>query len=121
MHIFVGLATIEGIDHATLDDPARIRAVLEQAVRAGGFSLFELRVVRFEPQGVTAAAIVGESHLTIHTWPEEGRAFVDVASCSTESSVEDAIDAIVAALPGARVSERELRRLGRVVSRPTME
>jgi S-adenosylmethionine decarboxylase len=110
--MFVGLAVVAGVERAVLDDPDAIRASLEAGVRAGGFTLFELRVVRFEPQGITAAAIVGESHLTIHTWPEEGRAFVDVASCSTEQSVHAAIDAIVASLPGCVVAQRELRNLG---------
>jgi S-adenosylmethionine decarboxylase len=117
VRLFVGLAIVEGIDGAVLDDASAMRACLEAGVVAGGFTLHELRVVKFDPVGVTAAAIVGESHLALHTWPEEGRMFVDVASCSTEASVEAAIDALVAALPGARIAERELRVLGASAAR----
>jgi S-adenosylmethionine decarboxylase len=67
--------------------------------------------VPFAPQGVTACAVVGESHIALHTWPEQGRMFVDIASCSTRESVRRALDAIAAALPEGRLSvldEREI-------------
>ncbi|MFO0553953.1 MAG: adenosylmethionine decarboxylase [Polyangiaceae bacterium] len=112
MILHVGLAILEGVDPRTLDDPEAMRACLERAVEAGAFSLRELSLVRFTPHGVTGAAIVGESHLAIHTWPEEGRLFVDIASCAGEARVHAAIDAITQALAGARVAELELRTLG---------
>jgi len=108
----VALAVLEGIEHSVLNDAERVRACLERAVVAGGFSLHELRVVPFSPVGITAAAIVGESHLTIHTWPEEGRAFVDIASCGDPDGVPRALDSIVRDLPGAVVAERRDIRLG---------
>lgn len=113
MRMYVGLAIFENVSRAALDDEAVMRDALARGVKAGNFTLFDSRAVRFSPQGVTAAAIVGESHLALHSWPEEGRLFVDVASCSTEASVRDAIDAIGAAFEGARVVELELRAMGR--------
>lgn len=111
MRMTVGLAVFSGVPAASLDSPAHVEEALRRGVEAGGFSLHDLRVVRFEPQGVTAAAIVGESHLTIHTWPEEGRLFVDVASCSSEQSVTDALAAMLRAFEGARVEEQQIVRL----------
>ena len=112
MRMFIGLAIFEGVSHAALDDEANMRAALERGVEAGKFTLYDLRAVHFTPHGVTAAAIVGESHLALHSWPEEGRLFVDVASCSTEASVRDAIDAIGASFEGARLAEISVRTLG---------
>jgi S-adenosylmethionine decarboxylase len=112
MRMYIGLAIFEGVSRAALDDEAGMRAALERGVAAGKFTLYDLRAVRFTPQGVTAAAIVGESHLTLHSWPEEGRLFVDVASCSTEASVRQAIDAIGAALDGARLAEIKVSTMG---------
>jgi len=113
MRLYVALVIYEGIAPKVLDDEAAIRACLEAAVRAGNFSLHDLRVVRFQPQGITAAAIVGESHLAVHTWPEEGRIFVDIASCRDEASVRDALDALERCLPGARATDKEIRSIGR--------
>lgn len=112
MRMFIGLAMLEGASHAALDDEAAMRAALERAVTAGSFTLYDLRVVRFSPQGVTAAAIVGESHLALHSWPEEGRLFIDVASCSNEASVRDAVDAIANSFEGARIIELSVRSMG---------
>ena len=112
MRMYIGLAIFEGVSRAALDDEASMRAALERGVEAGKFTLYDLRAVRFSPQGVTAAAIVGESHLALHSWPEEGRLFVDVASCSAEASVRDAIDAIGASLEGARLAEINIRTMG---------
>jgi S-adenosylmethionine decarboxylase len=72
-------------------------------VRAGGFTLFQLAVHRFEPQGVTACAVVGESHVALHSWPEEGRLFFDVASCTTYESTRRAVEAVTATVPGGRL------------------
>ena len=93
MRMFVGLALFDGIPSGWLDDATSLRGALEAAVRAGRFTTLSISVVPFSPQGVTACAVVGESHLALHSWPEEGRLFVDVASCSTLESVREAIDA----------------------------
>ena len=113
--LYVALAVIEGVASTVLDDPNAMRAALDAGVTAGGFWLREMLVARFEPHGVTATAVVGESHLCLHSWPEEGRLFVDIASCSTREGVRRAMDAIVESLPGAQVTvldERELSEKG---------
>jgi S-adenosylmethionine decarboxylase len=99
MKLHVLLATFSGCDPQTLDDPMRIEALLKRMVEAGRFTLFSIETHRFQPQGVTAAAIVGESHLAIHTWPEEGRLFVDIASCTTGDAATRAIEALADSLP----------------------
>jgi S-adenosylmethionine decarboxylase len=92
------LAALGGCDPAILDDREAIEAILRRMVEAARFTLFSLEVVRFSPRGVTGAAIVGESHIAIHTWPEEGRLFADIASCTTEAAAERAIEALKSAL-----------------------
>ncbi len=104
MRLYVALALFEGCSRETLNDADRLRSILNEAVRAGAFTLMNLSVVPFQPEGVTACAIVGESHLALHSWPQEGRLFVDIASCSTLDSVRDALEAIRDALPEARLT-----------------
>lgn len=112
MKIFVALAIFEGCPRAWLDSVESMRAALGDAVRAGGFTLLEVVARPFSPHGVTACAIVGESHLALHSWPEEGRLFVDIASCSSVESVRRALDAIAAALPEGRIAVLDERVLG---------
>ncbi len=37
----------------------------------------------FKPQGVTGLALLAESHISIHTWPEIGYAAIDVFTCGS--------------------------------------
>ena len=111
MKIFVALAVLEGCPRAWLDDVAAVRGALERAVAAGRFTLLEVVARRFSPHGVTACAVVGESHVALHTWPEEGRMFVDIASCSSAESVRRALEAVAEAAPGGRLALREERAL----------
>jgi len=112
MRLVVALAVFEGIPRDFLDDPVALRATLDSAVARGGFTPFETVVVKFTPHGVTACAVVGESHLALHSWPEEGRLFFDVASCGGRAGVRGAIDAILASLPEGRLAVLDERVLG---------
>lgn len=104
MRLFVALAIFEQCPSDVLNSVHSLRGILENAVKAGSFTCMGILTVPFSPQGITACAVVGESHLALHSWPEEGRLFVDVASCSTRESVQKAVDAIAASLPGSALS-----------------
>lgn len=72
--------------------------VVEQALRdivaAINVTLLDLRVYPFSPMGVTGAAIVAESHIMIHTWPELGYAAIDIFTCGEERNLEVAIESV---------------------------
>lgn len=103
MKLFVLLAVFDGCPATYLNDPEALRKALDLAVEKGSFTGLGTLVVPFSPQGVTACAVVGESHIALHTWPEEGRLFVDIASCSTRESTERALDAIRQTLPSGNM------------------
>ena len=65
-------------DAAKLDDEAFLRTAITAAAKRAGATLLNLITHRFEPQGVTGLALLAESHISIHTWPELGYAAVDV-------------------------------------------
>ncbi len=71
------------------------RAVLE-AVSAGGGTLIDIRVHQFNPQGVTVNAMLAESHINVHTWPELGYFAADVFFCG-KGNPERALKSLVAA------------------------
>jgi S-adenosylmethionine decarboxylase len=99
MKLFVLLAIFDTCPPTFLNDPTALRTALDLAVTRGPFTGLGTLVVPFSPQGVTACAVVGESHIALHTWPEEGRLFVDIASCSTLESAKRALQAIQESLP----------------------
>jgi S-adenosylmethionine decarboxylase len=64
---------------------------LREMVDALDVTLLDLKVYPFSPVGVTGVAIVAESHLVIHTWPELGYAAVDVFTCGAPRDPDAAI------------------------------
>lgn len=69
-----------GCNPRYLSDPEYIRRILVEAVKTGGFTLLDTRVWHIKP-GVSGVAIILESHISIHTWPEHRFATVDVYTC----------------------------------------
>lgn len=76
------IADLYGCDPSVLDDPERIRTIAHRAVAALGAQIVEECMHRFEPIGVSYIAVITTSHFSIHTWPENGYAAVDVFSCA---------------------------------------
>lgn len=75
------LAEYYGCDPARLDDPGRVEAWVRGAAEAAGARLISVHLHRFSPQGVSGVAILAESHLAVHTWPEHGFASVELYLC----------------------------------------
>ena len=73
-----------------LNDEAFLRTTLTTAAKEAGATLLNLITHRFEPQGVTGLALLAESHISIHTWPETGYAAVDVFTCGDHTMPEQA-------------------------------
>ena len=76
---------------------------------------------KFEPQGVTALALISESHVAIHTWPEVGYAAADVFSCVGRAYAQEACAYLVKALQAGRHATTEVSRGADAVGRLELE
>ena len=47
---------------------------------------------KFDPQGVTGYALLEESHMSIHTWPENGIAKCDIFCCGDAAEPRKAVE-----------------------------
>jgi S-adenosylmethionine decarboxylase len=69
-------------DAERLDDIDHIEKALRDCVDAAGATLLHIHLHHFEPNGgVSGVAVLAESHISIHTWPENGYAALDVFMC----------------------------------------
>jgi S-adenosylmethionine decarboxylase len=94
-----------------LDDVARIERALRAAVAAGGATIIDLRLHHFGPgQGVTGVALLAESHISVHTWPEHGYAALDFFLCGARHDLDAALAAVVAELAPAKVETQTIKR-----------
>ncbi|MCE2510819.1 MAG: adenosylmethionine decarboxylase [Alphaproteobacteria bacterium] len=67
-----------------LDDLEAIERALRTAVAAAGATLLNLHLHHFASSGgVSGVAVLAESHISIHTWPERGYAALDIFMCGS--------------------------------------
>lgn len=70
-----------GCSTATLNDIQSIEDVMRRAVKASGATEVGCVFHKFNPVGASGVIVLSESHISIHTWPEEGFAAVDFFTC----------------------------------------
>lgn len=69
-------------DAKNLDDLDHIEIALRQAVDISGATLLHIHLHHFTPNGgVSGVAVLAESHISIHTWPERDYAALDIFMC----------------------------------------
>jgi S-adenosylmethionine decarboxylase proenzyme len=91
------LVDLYGCDAARLNDAAGAKRLLYEVASIVGATTIGDIFHQFSPHGVTGVLAIAESHISIHTWVEDGYAAVDLFLCNSELSrtaVERAIEAI---------------------------
>lgn len=85
------IADFEGVSRTLLDDAEQLVRILSDSARCAELSPLASCVHKFLPAGVSAVLIIAESHISIHTWPEEGFAAVDIFSCGAKDKAFKAL------------------------------
>lgn len=107
------IADLEGSTHAALSDPTLIERVLRAAAEAAKVHVLALNLHHFGPeQGVTGVALLAESHISIHSWPEEGVAAIDIFVCGEGADAWAALREIEAGLAMRSAHAQAIPRLG---------
>ena len=76
------------------DDIDFVEQTLRACIAASGATLLHIHLHHFTPYGgVSGVAVLAESHISIHTWPEEKFAALDVFMCGG-TEPEKAIDVL---------------------------
>ena len=76
-HLIIDFWEAEG-----LDNKDRIEQAMIDAVEAAGATLLHIHLHTFTPSGgISGVAVLAESHISVHTWPERGYAAFDIFMC----------------------------------------
>ncbi len=75
------LLELRGCDPTVINDLPEVRRILIEAAKQAKATVLDARFHQFSPQGVSGVVVVGESHLSIHTWPEYEYASADIYTC----------------------------------------
>lgn len=93
-----------------LDDQAFIERTLRDCVDAAGATLPHIHLHRFtENGGISGVAVLAESHISIHSWPEHGYAAMDIFMCGDTEPMR-AVDVLRDAFQPERIEIGEHRR-----------
>ena len=97
-------------DYEKLNDESFLRCSLNRAAKLANATVLNLISNKFEPQGVTAIALLAESHISVHTWPESNYSAVDIFTCGQNMLPEIASQYLIEAL---KAEEHSLRIIDR--------
>ena len=101
---------IDLYDADRLDDLKLMEASLRQCVEVAGATLLHIHLHPFEPNGgISGVAVLAESHISVHTWPELRYAAFDVFMCGA-ARPERCIEVLLEAFSPRRVAIEELLR-----------
>ena len=104
------LFKITGCPFDKLNDEALIRDYIKMAAEQSLSTLLDVTSHKFDPQGVTAVALLAESHISIHTWPERGIAVCDAFTCSDVGAPRAAAECLRQCLDGDRMTSELIMR-----------
>lgn len=90
-------------------DVAALTVLATAAVEGGGGHVLDTSHVVFPNGAITLVLILAESHLSIHTWPEENLIAVDLFSCGAIDG-QAVLDKLVSSLRLTRVTVRTVAR-----------
>ena len=97
-------------NYEKLNDESFLRCTLNKASKLAKATVLNLISNKFEPQGVTAIALLAESHISIHTWPESNYSAVDIFTCGHNMLPELASQYLIEALKAEEHSLRVIER-----------
>jgi S-adenosylmethionine decarboxylase len=103
------LVSLYGISFHLLDDLAGIKEAFERAVEVCGATVLNRFSHQFHPQGVTIVYALAESHISVHTFPEEGSCAIDVYTCGNMNSVKG-MQVLIEHFNPTEVSMQEVKR-----------
>ena len=104
-------------EHITLDiigttkeyDPSIFEKVIHDIAKAAKVTILNISKYKFEPQGFTIIALLAESHISFHTFPEKGIISFDFFTCG-KVSPSVAIDIIKKEFEHTRIVKKEFNR-----------
>ena len=64
-----------------LEDTKFLKSLLRQAVAESKATILDYVEHKFEPQGYSIVILIGESHASLHTYPEKNGVFIDFFTC----------------------------------------
>ncbi len=107
-----------GVYAPEFHDATTLNSLLKQMIEIGGLTKIYLASHQFKTQygdtqsagGATAFALLAESHISIHTWPEFNELLIDVFTCGSEERIPAMLDFLKKQIPHTEMRVTRLKR-----------
>lgn len=68
--------------------PTRLYTLLNEALQKVGYTILKHIEHHFPVKGYTCLWLLAESHLAVHTFPEENKAYIELSGCNKRMNEE---------------------------------
>lgn len=75
------LLEVYDVKYDLLNDGILLQEVMKRGIQRAGMTILNVFQHCFYPQGCTIVFALSESHVSCHTWPENGCVAIDVYTC----------------------------------------
>jgi S-adenosylmethionine decarboxylase len=75
------LLEVYDVDFSLLNDVISLQEAMEGGIKRAKMTILNIFSHCFIPQGCTVVIALAESHVSCHTWPENGCIAIDVYTC----------------------------------------
>lgn len=104
------LANMYGIDKTKLTHIKYIEEALLDTVKRAELTMVGSCFHQFDPTGVTGVILLAESHISIHTWPENQTAIIDIYTCGHKKHAQTAYQVLYSLFEPSDVDLKEITR-----------
>lgn len=99
-----------GCEPSSIGLVERLEPVFLEAARISQATILSSSFKQFQPQGVSGYIFIAESHFSIHTWPEESYAAVDIFTCGETMDANKALDYLSEQFGASKMIIKEFER-----------
>jgi len=105
-------ANLYDCDPWVIDDEERLVGIVKRTAEITNSKLIQVLSWRFggEKGGVSAIALINESHIAIHTWKAYNYATVDIYTCGTHTDPEKGLEYIISQLKPVKTVKHAINR-----------
>ncbi len=104
------IAELTGCNRNVLGNMKEVECILLAAAREAGARVIDSSFHKFSPEGVSGVVVIAESHITIHTWPKERYAAIDIFTCGSHTFPDRAVSYAQKALGGTIAKRQSVAR-----------
>jgi S-adenosylmethionine decarboxylase len=97
-------------DEIILEDQDLIKKIMHEAIKICGATEVGDIFYEFSPHGISGVILISESHFSIHSWPENRYAAIDLFTCQVDLEIQKTYQYFCSAFDSKSSSITEIKR-----------